>query len=454
MNGLSVFAIILAVASSVLTWVDFSSEEQAAATQSLVYLNQESEKEYAADDVRSLAVVRWDAELNASKLFEVALIDGDWRIPSHHNYPADGGERVGETSAAVLNLSSGPLVSSDAEMHKELGVLDPMSSNESVDGVGERVTVKGDGGKILVDVIVGGHVEGANVRYIRRADSDDVYTAAVQLSISTAFKDWVETDLLKVGAGSVREVHIQDYSVDEDSGQVQMRAQTAFNRINSAEPWLSEQLPKGKTVSKDKVDGLVSEATGLNLVGVRPYNDAWLQERGFFIAQNQAIYGDEGAMMLVAENGIVYFLYFGEIALGDDDDAQAKVETPKDAKEADGDNRYMVVFTRYDESKDELLKDLIKDQAKAAEPKPEPKEGEEVKESVEDKRDYAKEITDRRTEMQGEANRLQQRFGKFFYVIADKSFKQLRPAQDEIFVDPPKPAEDKAKADPAAPKNP
>ena len=446
MNGLSIIAIVLAVLSSVVTWVDFSTTETITDSKALQFLNSETAEEYAADDVRSLTVVTWDEAQNAAQIFEVALLDGDWRIPSHFNYPADGGERVGETSAAVLNLPCGPLVSADQNMYKELGVLDPMGTHEDSEGVGQRVTVKGDGGKVLVDLIIGGYSEGSNVRFVRRVGDDEVYTAAVQLSVSTAFKDWVETDLLKVGAGSIREVHIQDYSVDEDSGQVQMRAQTAFARMNSAEDWKSEQLPAGKIVSKDKVDGLVNEATGLKLVGVRPYDNAWLQERGFFIAQNSAIYGDEGAMMLVAENGIVYFLYFGEIALGDDDQAKPAAEQADANKE--GENRYMVVFTRYDETKDNLLKDLLADQAQASEEKP-ADQAEDKPEEQAAPRDFAKEIAERRTAMKSESERLQQRFGKFFYVIADKSFKQLRPSQEEIFVDPPKETDDSV--DPEAP---
>ena len=56
------------------------------------------------------------------------------------------------------------------------------------------MTLKDDGGAVLVDLVVGKEVSGstsADLRYVRDASSDSVYSAKVSLDISTAFRDWV-----------------------------------------------------------------------------------------------------------------------------------------------------------------------------------------------------------------------------------------------------------------------
>ncbi len=464
MNGLSIAAVLLAVATTLLTWVDFSSTQADESVQVHALLNAGARDEIKPEEVKSLRVAQWDAEAKEAKVFAVAYQDGAWLIPSHHNYPADGGSRVGETAGSVLNVPRGPLVTQDVIRHAELGVLDPLEDNDAEEGYGERVTVEGEGGNVLLDLIVGKRSETANVVYVREAGQDQVFTADISLNISTAFKDWVETDVLKLELAAVRDVLIQDYSVNEQTGQVEQRAETDFKRINTAEPWESKVLPKGKQISKEKVDGIVQEATSLKLAGVRPYNDVWLQSRGFYIGQNGQIFGNEGALMLGKENGVMYFLFFGEIALGDESAQQAEIAEDQKAKQ--GDNRYMVVFTRYDERSDRFLADLRADKAaaekaktEAAEekakqdaPAPADKNAEvadsvapEKDEAAAPERDFDKEIAARIAEGQKEAADKQERFGKFFYVIADSSFKKLRPAKDLLFVDPPKPAEDEKK---------
>ena len=462
MNGLSICAIILALLSSLVTWFDFIDSGVQATSQQHKYLNMDSSEEIDPEDVQSLRVAQWNEAEKQTHVFEVAFSDGDWRIPSHHNYPADGGDRVGNTAGQVLNLVRGPLVSSDPKLHKDFGVLDPLEEHEDSAGIGERVTVSGTGGKLLVDLIVGQSAEGSNVVYVRQADGDDVYTAEIKLDISTAFKDWVETDLLKIASPDIRMVQIEDYSIVD--GRLELRAQTLFQRANASASWTSEQLPEGKQVKKETIDALVAEATSLKLVGVRPYHEAWLQERGFYFDENKTLYGDEGVMVLTAENGVVYFLYFGEIALGDTEDTSAELNKKQGVETATGDNRYMAVYVRYDQERDLGLKNLMQErdaaqeareqQEESADEKPEQAQAEsedaekvEVAEDTEEpERDFEKEIRERRESGAKQAEQLQARFGQYFYVIDDKSFKQLRPSKDEMFVDPPKAEKEKEQA--------
>ena len=52
----------------------------------------------------TLEIVQWDDAAGAALPFQVTNRDGRWTIPSHHDYPADGEERL--ATAAALNPTS------------------------------------------------------------------------------------------------------------------------------------------------------------------------------------------------------------------------------------------------------------------------------------------------------------------------------------------------------------
>lgn len=451
MNGITIVAVLLAILSTLVTWVDFSSDQQEQHQDTGVYLNAQADETINPDAIKLLRVVRYDEDKKSHSVFAVEYHDGQWRIPSHYNYPADEGQRVGRTLGSVINVEHGPLVSSDPQQHAELGVLDPLQEDGagvSEGGYGERVTLKGEGGKLLLDLIIGKRSETAQVHYVRRAGEPQVYTAQVQLTASTKFRDWVETDLLKAAAANVRGIYIQDYSINEETQRIEPRAETGFDRLSPGHDWTSPQLPKGQMVSKDKVDGLVSTATSISLIDVQPFKEHLLQTRGFVIAQNGRIYGNEGAVMLMMNDGLVYYLFFGEVAV--DEESEAGEETSN--------NRYLAVFTRYDETKDQTLQDLLRQQQEAA--ADEKNEGEEAApedgdaadaeaepEAEEAERDFDAEIAARKAAGKQRAEEKQQRFSRFFYVIDDASFKRLRPSRDDLFMDPPEKQEADSKKD-------
>jgi hypothetical protein len=189
-------------------------------------------------------------------------------------------------------------------------------------------------------------------------------------------------------------------------------------------------------VAKDKVDGLVSTATAIRLIDVQPFQEHLLQTRGFVISQDGRIFGNEGAVMLTMADGLVHFLFFGEVAVDEED------------KEGDAvaNNRYLVVFVRYDESKDQTLQDLLREQQVAVDAKQKAETIEEQPEAEpQPERDFAQEIAARKARGLKQAEDKQTRFSKFFYVIDDDSFKRLRPSREELFIDPPKKADEKKK---------
>ena len=408
---------ILAVASTPVWFIPSASDTGAAVAASETF-----GKQTPVEQVASLRVVSWDDASSSAQALEVKKSGGTWTIPSHFDFPADGNTRVSKAAAAFLGVNRGLLKSSDEKDHETLGVLDPLDEKSlTKKGHGKRVTMTDATGGLLVDLIIGKYVDGATgLYYVREAGSKDVYTAKVDpWELSTKFVDYVETDPFKIAKDDVRDLTISDYSVDETKGAVSTRSETAFARATADQDWTASGktvVPEGKRVAKTAIDGLLGEVSGLRLAGVRPYNKAWLQARGFYLTE-QGLYGNEGSISVTTKDGLRYWLFFGEVAV--DDAADKEAEKPKDpakpdekpAEEKKGNNRYLAVFVRYDAAADEVAK--AEAAAKPDEKKPDSKK---------------KALTGAER-----AKKAQERFEKFFYVISDDSFKKLRPSPDTLF---------------------
>lgn len=393
-----------------------------------------------AEDVAALTVATWDDEAGEAKVFAVKQQGGRWIIPSHFDYPADGGTRVGRT-AGLLATKRGRFVTDDPQRFEDLGVIDPTSEPAAkAKERGKRVTLKDASGGNLLDLIVGKYDTegGAGEHFVREEGSNEVYTAKVDLDVSTKFIDWVEADLLKLKRDDLRSITVRDYSVDEAKNRIETRAETALARTATADDWTSPQTPAEKRVAKTGVDALLGELTGLRLAGIRQFRPQLIMQAGFFLLEHpemaarkgalvlamedgsrRVLIANEGEMAITTREGLVYHLFFGEIA----PDEEAKEKEAKDAKPEDkpkGHNRYMVVFVTYDRGLDEEV--IAAENAKPAEGQPKP--------------DVAGIVAKR----QKAVEKANQRFNAYFYVISDASFQNLRPNPEKLFeAKPPEP---------------
>jgi hypothetical protein len=410
-------------------------------------------------DVAKISVATWDDQAGKAAVFQVQKKGEGWIIPSHFGYPADAGDRVGRT-AGVLKVKRGRFVTDEAERHDELGVVDPTSAQaEKAKNRGRKITIEDAGGAKLIDIIVGKPDEAGGGYFVREADSSAVFTAQLTVDISTRFIDWVKPDLLQIKAEDVRAISIHDYSVDENQAAIVTRSETRVAREKADADWTSPQVPATKRVAKGQVDKFLGELTGLRLVGIRPFDPAWLESRGFFLNPDPAaltrpdalvldigqgrkatLAGNEGETTVTTRKGITYHLYFGEIALGDDEDTAAgskkKEAKPAEPEKKDGEakpgeakpdagkadaahNRYLVVFASYDPAQDEEAKAASATaaaNAKEGAPKADPGKANKAL-----------------------ADKANKRFQAFFYVIANTAFDSLRPKEGSLWED--KPAE-------------
>jgi hypothetical protein len=364
----------------------------------------------------SLTVAAYNEKAAKVDTFAVEQKNGVWRIPSHHNYPADGKDRLARTAASLIGVERGQLVSTSAESHKRLDLLDPLDKSiTGTEGRGTRITLK-DGDTVLTDFIVGKKEEGSSdLYYIRRADEPRVYLANLQLDVSTKFVDWIQPNLLDATAANFRELIVDRYSVDEAKGAIVPGEQSHLTRESSTADWKLEELKDPeKQLKTSVVNAMTNTLADMKIVGVRPKpaglgaqlkgeegasvglaEQLDMQDKGFFIDPRGRLLSNEGDFLAGTADGALYVLRFGEVFTGSDmeieigspkSDEKNKPADTKDAskddekksdsdpsKEEDGEkkedeqkeNRYVFITVQFDET---LLGEVPKEPVKPTPP--------------------------------------------------------------------------------------
>ena len=427
----------------------------------------------------ALEVVAWDDEEAAVKRFSVKLQDGQWIIPSHHDYPADATERMGKAASSFIGVNRDVFYGDDPKQHGAFGLLDPDDPAGDSGERAQRVTIKDEAGTVLVDVLVGKEIpDKAGFRYLRLPDDRRVYGAELEVDISTDFTDWIEKDLLHVERDDIVALQYDPYTVDEAVGQVvgsdPLRVQQKTEEKDGAETkqWVATagKPPGGKELDESAIRQVIGAVDRLQIVGVRARPERLtlvdLQAKGFFVNPNSGrLFGNEGELHIIQDDGVVYTLFFGEItfdsglALTAGQDAAPKEEAAEgeasdgtqddnsDAAEAEGDpqaakegaesggNRYLFVDVRYEP---ELAKEF--GAQNVAGPGENEAEGSKAKED-----DAASELEGDSPPVEGEngdeasgqkrAADLAKRFSQWFFVISDQSFKQIHKDKGALFKD-------------------
>jgi hypothetical protein len=387
------------------------------------------------NDATGVTVVTFDEAQGKPKAFSVEFKDGIWTIPSHHSYPADGAERLAKTAASAIGIKRDEVRSSSSEDYVELGVVDPLDADVAkLKGRGQRITLK-KGETVLCDLIIGKGVKNrTGYYYVRKPDEKSTYVAKLDIDVSTKFADWVETDLLKVDRDDLRELTMNNYSIDESRGAIVDGDVVKLARDKAADPWKLADLKEAtEEFQTARVNDVVNTLDDLRLVGIRKKPAGLsedlklaqgisldqltaldLQQKGFFVTR-EGLRSNEGEFVAATEKGVVYTLRFGEIFTGDDleleagiktgdakadaKDSENKANTPEGEKQ-EGDqtlaegpkaNRYLFVTAHFDPKylgpkpvapspvapKTETPEAAKPEEAKPAEPKPEEKPAEE-----------------------------------------------------------------------------
>ena len=356
----------------------------------------------------SLEVVEYDEPSGGLRPFKVAQVNGVWSIPSHEGYPADAKNQLEQAAVAVIGLEKLSMVSDSPKDQETYGVVDPDGSKleAGAAGVGKRVTLEDKNSNVLAQVIIGKKdPDRPELHYVRVPGQDRIYRAVVKTEkLSTKFQNWIEEDLLKLNAFDVKQIVMDDHSVDELNQRLIQRGLTIVDFNNKDSKWTLEKMEasdpaSGKweevTLKEDeeldtqKLNDLKTALDDLKIVDVR-HKPAGLskdlkvgeelvadratrqalQQRGFYLAPVEggfALFSNEGEVRCGLNDGVEYILRFGEIAgqgtndeeddkptenkEGESEDAAkdpAKAdEKDKDGKDGKGVDRYIMVTAQF-----------------------------------------------------------------------------------------------------------
>ncbi len=353
-------------------------------------------------EAKGLRVVSYNEDTASARMFNVDYKDGRWRIPSHHNYPADGEDRLAQTAASVLKIKRGALASRRPTDHERFGVIDPLDEGTAtLKGRGQRVTLFKEGNVPLVDFIIGKQVEGEdNVYYVRAEGENDTYITEFEIDLSTKFSDWVERDLLEFDRDSLVEMEALTSDVDAER-RIVPKTLLTIDRETSSDSWTLDGLDEAtEQIKTTEVNQLVNALDNLELVGVRPKprgdNDEPLlttdlkfnppkaasanpiimqavqqsllqdlADKGFFLATGSddktRIVSREGELVASTNEGLAYKLFFGnqvtgteeEIEIGGSKDSTEETEEEESGDEQSGEDETEPEGTESDSEEEE-----------------------------------------------------------------------------------------------------
>ena len=308
--------------------------------------------------VKAIEVVDYDEEQAVAQPLKVEFRRSQWVLPSHHDYPAEAGDRLAKTAAALLDLKKDLVVSDRIEDHAAHGVIDPLDMNvASLAGRGKRVTLRDEQGRVLADIVLGKpDPEREGYRYLRVPGQKRTYSVKTSADPSADFQDWIEGNLLRLAASEIRRIVINRYSIDEGFGRLGNMERTTLTREGNE--WKSEGP---RQVGRASMQAIVAALASIRVAGARPKPKPLaeqlradqplemsletvmsLRQRGYFITPDGRLLAKEGEVFVETAQGLLYTLRFGEIVTG----TAAATDSDK-AKSAEQD-RYLFVTVSFD----------------------------------------------------------------------------------------------------------
>lgn len=395
------------------------------------------------NEATTLEVVGFNEETGSAVPFKVTFKDGQWTIPSHHDYPADAKDRLAKTAAGVIGIRKDEFRSDNVADYEALGVIDPLDETATtLKGRGTRITLKNANDNVLADFIMSKEIQGREkFRYVRIPGQKRVYAAKVDIDLSTKFQDWIDKDLLRVTKTDIDEVILKDYSINERSGTVQNRDVIKLRKDGT--DWKANKMAKNQEVDKTKMNNLLQAIDELSIVGVRPKPEGLtasltkasnemkinteamlsLQSKGYYFTRDGQLLSNEGEVQVHTKDGVTYTLRFGEVVYGSGlaVTAGTDAENTEGNKNDSGENRYLFITTSFDpgEFKEPPLPKNTDFQTKADSLWT---DADKKNKELQDKHDAWQKKIEKGQKISDDLN---ERFAKWYYVISNDSFEKL-----------------------------
>ena len=389
--------VAVAAVTSLLAWATTTRNYSTDAVNATARVNQVLFEKFTDPlEASSLKILKYDTDKEQYDEFEVSKDSksGVWSIPSNENYPADANKQMSDAANLFIGLKILNVASEKRDEHKLFGVLEPDKAKESEggEGVGQMVQFRDSKGDVLADLIIGKEdAQDPKKRFVRIPSEDVIYVAEINpTSLSTDFKQWIESDLLKLSANDIETIGIRNYTaVPTGNGTLDLipnydadikydirtakwapESMTTYSE-GKAKPKLlepSEELNATKLNDmKNALDNLRIANVSKKPAGVaadlrgEQLGDATksaLARRGFFPVrrsgqQDFEILSENGDLQVTLKDGVQYLLRFGKGAgvsfePTDVEDPNAPAD---DAQKKVTINRFLLVTTRVDESK-------------------------------------------------------------------------------------------------------
>jgi hypothetical protein len=434
--------VVVGLAAAVLAWTSRPSLPVAdSANTHLTDLFPEFKDPLSAT---SLEIVSYDEATASLRPFKVALANNRWSIPSHDNYPTDAKDQLAKVAAGLIGLKVLEVPSDSPGDHSLYGVVDPdlKTLKAGATGVGLRVTIRGKDDKPLLNLIVGNEVpKREGLRYVRVVGQTPVYTVTLKTDkLSTKFSDWIETNLLQLNAFDIKQIQINDYSIDMLARRYNQRGQLTLAYSDTGEPhwkltedkvfqnkkWVDGKMGPDEELNATVLDAMKDNLNNLKIVDVSKKPSglsvnlrasgelasdnetvASLGEKGFYVLASQSdpnyyeLLSNDGEFRVVMKDGVQYVLRFGQIAGSSDAHAKDKAKKDKDGKAKDeasgaGVNRYLFVMAEF--NRDALPKPQLQ-------PLPEEKPAAKADDKkVEDKKPETKKPEDKKADDKAQAD--------------------------------------------------
>ena len=268
------------------------------------------------ESVKAIEVVEYDDSDASARALKAEFRKGRWILPSHYDYPAQGGDRLAKTASALLDLKKDIVVSDRVEDHAQYGVIDPLDQKvASLTGRGKRVTLRDSGGDILADVIEGGAVkERAGYRYVRLPGQKRVYSVKTESDPSARFEDWAEPSLLRLSANQIKRVAITTYLFDAETGRIANPDRRIIAESDPGFGAIAGTLARMRVMGvRPKPPALAQQLrahAGLELTLEAMMS---LRQRGFFITPMGTLLANAGEVQVDTASGVIYTARFGEV---------------------------------------------------------------------------------------------------------------------------------------------
>lgn len=415
--------------------------------------------EFDPRKVRELSIVKYDPETNSFDeiVMENSLVKG-WTIPSKFNYPVDSSEKLVHTAASLSGLVVLAIASEDPNDEETYGVVEPAAGLKAgQEGVGIKVALKDGSKQEIASVIIGKAVaDQPENRFVRIPGQRFIYVCQYDPQIlDTNFFAWINPRILELSEPwQVATVELRNYQARKTNAVDVKKVYSAQLELSSNQwkplGWSDALDPMAKpdldVATLERVRIALENFEVQDVVRKNAAHAQALRERkgtpvtfgivnqiatmGFFLDESTSPATEVGAggeVAFTANNGLKFRFVFGAII-------------PAQVSGTENDRRYVMVSCDVDENFFPLPKKTWERKSSGGTdgaPKP-PGAGalkQDDEATREAKRQYQIKLDERNSRLEAArkvADRINDRFADWFYVIDNQLYRALLPTRDEI----------------------